>query len=299
MSHPNKEIILGYVPVIHKGYLDLLERHPFATIGVLEQEVLQDFDYLRKDIRALEPAAAATLICGLGRKALLIGLPQLHRLDEDYDSVIMPNDDVSRSLQKIHQFQTVEFEPIFLRWDRENSKANVEVTPDRTISSEDSHFHKLIAELYKEAEKSSNWWRRLAAAALDDGGKPVAISRNQSQPTDYSSLLDSDPRISEKRGHGIEVSIDIHAEAKLIAEMAKTGYSLDGKSILVTTFPCPTCAKLIANSGIKKCYYIEGYATLDGQSILKAFDVEIIKVDASMPVGDPRELKPYPHKSNS
>jgi dCMP deaminase len=47
----------------------------------------------------------------------------------------------------------------------------------------------------------------------------------------------------------------------------------------VTDFPCPPCAKLIAGAGIAKLYFRSGYAVLDGQEVLEAAGVELLKVD--------------------
>ena len=45
----------------------------------------------------------------------------------------------------------------------------------------------------------------------------------------------------------------------------------------VTDFPCPPCAKLIAGAGIAKLCFREGYAVLDGQDVLEAAGVEIVR----------------------
>ena len=70
----------------------------------------------------------------------------------------------------------------------------------------------------------------------------------------------------------------MHAEAAVIAEAAKKGIATQGCDVYATTFPCPTCAKLIAAAGIKKLYYQDGYALLDGENVLKSAGVKIIKV---------------------
>jgi dCMP deaminase len=46
----------------------------------------------------------------------------------------------------------------------------------------------------------------------------------------------------------------------------------------VTDFPCPPCAKLIAAAGVKRLYFREGYAVLDGESVLEAAGVEVRQV---------------------
>jgi dCMP deaminase len=59
---------------------------------------------------------------------------------------------------------------------------------------------------------------------------------------------------------------------------ARRGISLEGKSMYVTTFPCPACGKLVAFSGIKNIYFKDGYAMLDSEDILKSQGVGIFQV---------------------
>jgi len=51
----------------------------------------------------------------------------------------------------------------------------------------------------------------------------------------------------------------VHAEMEAILAAARTGVSLVGKSIFVTTFPCHNCTKHIVGTGIRKVVYIEPY----------------------------------------
>lgn len=287
-----KEMVVGYFPVLHKGYLDLLNNHPEADIGVLDSDILSRFDYLRKDIRALEPSEALELLQGTGRNAVELGEAALKLAVESERNIIMPDDDVSNQLVQEFDIKTAILKPVFLRWDRRNTIKDTDVVPDQIIAmdSDDS----VIKALYASARKSPNWWRHVAAAVVNSEAQIDAIHFNTSVPTEYSSAIDGDPRITARRGEAIERSIDIHAETKLIAEYARKGESTLGKSIYVTTFPCANCAKLIAESGFSRCYFIEGYATIDGQSILKASGVKLIKIITDTPEPDPQRLRPYP-----
>ncbi|MHA1993131.1 MAG: deoxycytidylate deaminase [Candidatus Hodarchaeales archaeon] len=51
----------------------------------------------------------------------------------------------------------------------------------------------------------------------------------------------------------------VHAEANAIAQAAKNGVNLSGAEIFITSSPCWTCFKLLANSGIVKITYGEFY----------------------------------------
>ena len=57
-----------------------------------------------------------------------------------------------------------------------------------------------------------------------------------------------------------------------------TALATDGAVVYVTDFPCPPCAKLIAGAGIARLHYRTGYAVLDGQDVLGAAGVEIVKI---------------------
>lgn len=290
----SQQHIVCYVPVIHTGYLEFFASNPDAVIHVLGNDVLRKrFDYLRKDIRALAPDAAASIVRGMGREADIVGEADLAAMLKN-EQLIMPDDDISQSLIQEFGLKDVRLDPVFLRWDRKATETNQEVQPDRTVNVPAENT--IVAALYAEASKSTNWWRNVAAALVDDG-KVVALTHNSSVPTEYSSMIDGDPRITAHRGINIDTSLDIHAEAQLIGGAAKRGEKLNGASLYVSTFPCPTCAKLIAASGIKQCYFVEGYATVDGQSILKANGVEIIKVDTdAQPFTLSQRAKKYPEK---
>jgi dCMP deaminase len=51
----------------------------------------------------------------------------------------------------------------------------------------------------------------------------------------------------------------VHAEANAIIQAAKNGTAIDGADIYVTASPCWNCFKLIANSGIRRIFYLEFY----------------------------------------
>ncbi len=288
-----KRHIVCYVPVIHQGYIDFFAQYPEADIYLLGTPVLASrFDYLCKDIRALQPANVAALLKGMGRSATEVTDASQVKQVLQTESAIMPDDDISHALAEEFGARRVVFEPVFLRWDRKATDTNQEVRPDRTVSLTAAD-DPLISALYSEAGKSTNWWRNVGAAVVENG-QVISLAHNGSVPTEYSSVLDGDPRILAQRGAAIDTSIDIHAESRLIGEAAAQGIKLSGKAMYVTTFPCPTCAKLIAASGIRQCYFVEGYASLDGQSILRANNVEIIKIETSPPEISRQKSKPYP-----
>lgn len=286
----NRELLAGYIPVLHAGYIEAFNRHPDAIIGIFNAEILSSVDYLRKDIRALSPEDAKLVINGLGRKAVVMGQSALDAALKE--PLIMPDDDISRSLMTANPDSDITLEPVFLRWDRLNTTKLSSITPDRVVRPEGND--PILQALSTERFHSTNWWRHVAAAVVDDHRNIKLIRHSTSLPTEYTSLIESDPRITARKGRLIEQSIDVHAEAMIIAEASRRGIALEGQSIYVSTFPCPNCAKLIALSGISSCYFIDGYSLLDGYSILKNFGVEVVRLDTKLQADDPRTLRPYP-----
>lgn len=68
----------------------------------------------------------------------------------------------------------------------------------------------------------------------------------------------------------------IHAEANALAKCT----SLDeNKVMFVTLSPCVTCAALIANSGVKRLFYIEDYKSDLGLNLLRAQGIGVTKID--------------------
>lgn len=68
----------------------------------------------------------------------------------------------------------------------------------------------------------------------------------------------------------------IHAEANAIAKCT----SLDENKVMFTTLsPCVTCAALIANSGVKRLFYLENYKSDLGLNLLKAQGIGVTKLD--------------------
>jgi dCMP deaminase len=102
---------------------------------------------------------------------------------------------------------------------------------------------------------------------------------NHHHPTEYAPYLNGDPRDAFERGMRADLSTAIHAEAALIAGAARDGTSLAGADLYTTTFPCPACARLIAEAGFVRCLFAGRYSVLDGEQTLRARGISLIWVD--------------------
>jgi dCMP deaminase len=273
------KIIIAYIPVLHQGYLHFLERHSDATrIYLIGQEFLDQVPQLRKDIRALKPEQMVEALRAVKITAEIKVLSQ--NLLEDFPTntqVILPDEDISHFLvEKFLPQLTVQFDTTFLRWDHQKSLSPSEVKADDQVSHQQlqAKFLEHAAEL---AKKSADWWRQVGGVIAKDG-KEILTAFNHHVPSQLEPYYNGDPRGNFHKGDHIELSTALHAEAGLIAQAAQKGISLEGTQLYVTTFPCPNCAKLVAYSGIKEVYFTDGYAMVDGESIMKARGVRLIKV---------------------
>ena len=267
-----KQITLSYIPAIHEGYIKFLREnpHPLFLIG---EEIIDLFTekrpYFGRDIRAIESKVVGKMIESLQlvKSVSILTEKNISQIKKFSGEIIMPDEDITDEIVKrFLSNKTIKRKSVFLRWNRKISDKEFEVSPNRVISEED--FHRKMLNLAKiEAEKSSDWWRRVGAVLIKDG-EIVFKSRNRHMPLDQNPNVLGDPKSSYDYGES-DLCTAIHSEANIIAKAAKEGVSLKDSVLFVTTFPCPACARLIALSGIKEVYYSEGYSILDAEEILK------------------------------
>lgn len=283
----NKAIIL-YMPVIHQGYLDFLARNTeedvLTRIYLLGESVTSQRRSIQKDLRALGSFKVANFLDGYYREArkslgdIIEEETDLHRLLKGFDRVVMPNEDVCREFAKrIPEGIEVVFDNTFLRWESDNVKAKLPVESAKIIEPTEFHLA-LIKMLQEEAKKSPDQYRTVAAAAFI-AEMILSIKYNDVVPDPAYYFYEGDPRSQLNKGKGVDLGLTIHAEAGVVADAARSNrWSLNGASIITTDFPCPPCAKLIACSGVKRLYFLDGYAMLDGERVLLEKGVEIIQI---------------------
>lgn len=273
-------ILIAHVPVIHKGYLQFFKANPkHRLLYIVGPDILKEFDYIRKDLRSLDPEAVADIIGAQDwfDEIHILTKNDLRLLNSDGLDIVMPDDDIAEFIESKLPKPSITKYPVFLRWDR------------RTVEGIDKHdsveqisksklAHEFIDQASATSLKSSDIWRRVGAVLQTKDGKTIFTHSNQGEPSPYSPWIEGDPRNIFNRGVGIEMSVFSHAEATIIAEAAKRGVKTKGSKIYVTTFPCPACAKLIAHSGTSACYYSEGYAVLDGKRVMEDYGVKIYKI---------------------
>ena len=105
------------------------------------------------------------------------------------------------------------------------------------------------------------------------------MTYNEHMPEAQLPNILGDARSLFKRGIHVNYVTSAHAEGAAIAGAARRGISTEGAELYVTDFPCPYCARIIAKSGVKKLYFLKGYAVLDGDDFLKEEGIEVIRVE--------------------
>jgi dCMP deaminase len=275
-----KQVLL-YLPVLHAGYEGFLARHADAgEILLLGAGFTAAYPSLAKDIRALPPVRAAEYLRGAGSAAPVRVIEPDGLAAVTGDPLVLPDEEIMRDIARRYHLddgRTVLFDRTFLRWDRDWATAKGPVTFEGEITAAELP-RELLGRAEAIAGHSSDWWRQVGAVAARDG-RVLGCAWNRHHPTEYAPYLSGDPRDAFERGVRADLSTAIHAEAALIAGAARDGTSLAGADLYTTTFPCPACARLIAEAGFRRCFFAGQYSVLDGEQTLRAVGISLIWVD--------------------
>ena len=135
-----------------------------------------------------------------------------------------------------------------------------------------------IAELV--SSRSTCLRRKVGAVIVKD--KRILATGYNGAPTGLVHCLDIGC-LREKQGipsgERQELCRGLHAEQNAILQAATNSrIPLKGSVIYVTCQPCITCAKMLANSGIKKIFIRDGYPDKFAREILKEAKIKLIRV---------------------
>ncbi len=276
-----KQVLL-YLPVIHTGYELFLRRHPDAAeILLLGAGFLAEYPGLAKDIRALPPPRAAEYLrLAAGQVPVRVVEPPGLVAAVTGDVLVLPDEQITRDLAARYHLaagRRLVFDRTFLRWDRDWATALRPVAFDGEIAVGQLP-RELLGRAVNLAGRSSDWWRQVGAVAAR-GATVLGCAWNRHHPTEYAPYLNGDPRDAFERGVRADLSTAVHAEAAVIARAARDGVPLAAADLYTTTFPCPACARLIAEAGFRRCFFAGQYSVLDGEAVLRAAGIRLIWVD--------------------
>ncbi len=77
-------------------------------------------------------------------------------------------------------------------------------------------------------------------------------------------------------GERQELCWGLHAEQNAVIQAALFGVSTQNSTLYCTTKPCITCAKILANAGVKKIYVAENYPDEFSDKLLEKLNIPVI-----------------------
>lgn len=269
--------LLLYLPAFHRGHIELFKRHAGSvdTLWIFGKTLLRGSRESR-EIRALQPATARKLVASLAMFPMVRILGPLSIRHLLGHRLVLSRDQLSQVFaQRYLRGKHITWDTAFLRWDAARILSRPPANYDRVTSSP---FHRRMMALARhEADKSSDWWRHVGAVLVRNR-RVVLVGYNEHMPSEHSPYAVGDTRDFLSPGKKSNLSKAIHGEQQIVAMAARRGVRLKGASMYVTVFPCPVCAKLIARSGIKRCYFASGHSSLGGDQDMKREGVELVLV---------------------
>lgn len=276
-----EKAIVVYVPVIHSGYLKLLERHKNTHVFVVSEILVKELDpvlaqKLPRQLNAITSTDAVFCFRQIAIYAESVNLLTYIDELEEYDEIVMPVSDVSKLIEPRISDKKIIWDTRFLQWDQGSANAKREIIANGEITMDEVAIS-FINKAQEFATKSSDFWRRVGAVLTRDN-KFLLGTYNQHMPDEETPYVFGDPSWTRNAGANLEICGAIHGENNVIAMAARDGISTKGCDIYVTTYPCPICARTIAVAGIARVFFRDGYSTLDSQEILKNYGVKTIRV---------------------
>lgn len=280
VSKTAEGILVLDIPVIHRGYVEFLNRHAKGDIGrlLLVGDNLRAKLGVPNEIRANPAELTQKMLAGLD---LPFGIEILHEEDIEAlpkNGIFTARDTVSKKLKE-QFFPNAELtdDNIFLRWDESNvateKPANIET------ETKDPFHIKMMKHAKSLADNSSDWWRQVGVVIAKDG-EIIMDAYNQSLPTENKPYIDGGPRDHVQSGTMQFLVTTTHAEAAAIAKVARSkDLSTDGADLYLNSFPCPPCATAMGLAGIRRCFAGGTNAYLDAAETLKSLGIETIFVN--------------------
>jgi dCMP deaminase len=281
--------LLAYIPTVNPRHLEWLGKYPSADLFLIDQSDAQKLlPRLSRNMAALPTGTVRSMLQGIIPRRVKIFDPEWETPDLDdergvWKDWILPDEDVSHLAAERYLLPVgcnVQYEMIWARYDMSAIKANQPVVPDAVISV--SEFNReMMQRAERAARKSPDWWRQVGAVAVEPNGDLLAVSYNTHMPNEYETYIFGDPGLNRDAGEKGKYTV-LHAEQGLITACARNGLAMEGAHVYVTTFPCENCARELADAGVKKVYYKEGFSSLNAYDVFKAQGMEIVQVQDAL-----------------
>ncbi len=271
---PAMKAVVAYIPVLHEGYRRFLQAHPHP-VHLIGPELYTDYRPLAKDIRALSAEEVAPALAAWGHEVHVLDAAAARELAAQQPQLTLPAEDVSyQVVERYFPRAEVLYDTAFLRWDKPRVVSLLATaagpgdrratTSRRSPRPRREQQHRLLA----PGRRRDPLRRRHARSDAQRAPPAPSVRLRRRRPA--LELLPGRAPGAEHR--------DARGGAPDRRRRARPDASTQGAELYVTDFPCPPCAKLIAAGGIARVYYRTGYAVLDGEDVLGAAGVEIVKI---------------------
>lgn len=81
-------------------------------------------------------------------------------------------------------------------------------------------------------------------------------------------------------GERHELCRGLHAEQNAILQAAHHGVSIEGADLYCTNLPCIICTKMIINAGIRRVYYVDGYADPLSAEMFRTAAIDLVPLES-------------------
>ncbi len=281
-----RKALMLYMPVVHKGYIEFLKRHADAHLVLLipahsAAGVGEDLQYLRKDsIREVPTEVLHSVIRTVVPEADIatLTIPITREVLRGCDSIVAPDEDVSRDVAMHMPGVAVQYESIFLRYDRSRVHAEEDaLSIAATTISPSEYERQMFSQVTLSAKRSMDWFRQVGAVLAKDG-KLLLYAHNLHQPHEQWPYAFGDPRALLKSGTLLHLATAQHAESLLIGEAARRGIATKGADLFINYFPCGPCMMHLGSAGIQRVFYQRGSYGLNTPEVMECFGIQAIRV---------------------
>lgn len=281
-----RSVLILYIPALHESYIQLFNRYTGRAdvLYILGTDVINQFPILEREIRAMQPETVKQLLKSADYfpHVEIADSVTLEQIAQDTScEIVMTDEHISDELRaKYFTERDVTVETLFLRIDEKIVKAARKEIEYTGMVTEKEFDKEIMQKALTEAERSSDWFMRVGAALILNDSL-IDTAHNTRMPSPHEPWAVGDPRMfiaNAPGGNEYHRQASLHAEQTLIAHAARDGVAIKGASMYVSVFPCATCVNCMAEAGIKRCYFKDGYCEAWSTDVFKAYDMEVIKV---------------------
>lgn len=278
-------VVVAYIPALHSSYPAFFEQHAqdAQALYLIDDWIKDEFPLLKREIRALTPKQVKAYLKGAKHfpAVKIASRSMLKRLGKRTDINIIMSDEYISDYIKDTFFSNAHVTqiPFFLRFDEKIVKAaRKEVPWHGSVTTEQLH-REVMDKAVQKSNKNSEWFLKVGAALIINDPMQPRLSHNIRMPSPHSLWTIGDIRMYVEYGTDVSRRTTLHAEQAAIAHAARDGVKIEGASMYVTTFPCPDCVNNIAEAGIRRIYFKEGFTELASTDTIDAYGIEVIKVN--------------------